>query len=46
MSASANPYNIVAVAALLREDQDDPVCVVRWALGSHSSTCASLIAPV
>lgn len=33
MSASAYPFNIVAVAALLRNGQDDPVFVVRWALG-------------
>lgn len=37
MSASANPYNIVAVAALLREGQGDPVCVVRWALGDSGT---------
>jgi len=30
---SPNPDNIIAVAALLRSNALDPVCVVRWALG-------------
>jgi hypothetical protein len=32
-----NPYSIVAVAALLRQKDQDPVCVVRWALGASGN---------